>query len=222
MPTKNTPGQCKFLIKRLERLLSRIAKALAEKGANFQLSEFKKETFSLLKQLEESTTYLIDHPTEDSQPDDLITTFTGIDNLDDLVSDYRRLLKRNKSATDATYSATNSAQSDNQNASSLQTALSNQSALIEFSANLSAVTSTQQQQPAFSVAKMSTSVENHQILPNNQQQQATIFPQSNSFAALPFPLTFTPQTHINTAVYTAPISTSTSTPKYTEITTTED
>ena len=61
---------------------------------------------------------------------------------------------------------------------------------------------------------MSTSAENHQILPNNQQQQATIFPQSNSFAALPFPSTnFTPQTHINTAGYTAPISTSTNTQK---------
>ena len=98
-------------------------------------------------------------------------------------------------------------QSNNRNAPILQTASSNQSTFIEFSANSSAVTSTQQQQPSFSVANMSTSVENNQNLSNNQQQQATVIPQSKSSAALPFPST--PQTHISTAVYTAPISSST-------------
>ena len=160
-----------------------------------------------MKQLEESTTYLIDHPTEDSQPDDLLSTFTGIeDKLDDLVSEYRRLLKRNINATDATSASANSAQFNNQNAPRLQTASSNQSALIDFSANSSAVTSTQHQQPSFSVANMSTSVENNQNLQDNQQQQATFVLQLNSFAALPFPPTnFRPQTHNNTA----PISSST-------------
>ena len=102
-------------------------------------------------------TYLIDHATEDSQPDDLMSTFTGIeDKLDDLVSEYRSLLERNINTIDATSAATNSAQSNHQNAPTLQAASSNQSALIEFSANSSAVTSTQQQPPSFSVANMST------------------------------------------------------------------
>ena len=110
MPTKSIPGQCKFLVNRLERLLSRIAKAIAEEDTDFQLAEFKSETSSLLKQLEESTTYLIDHPTEDSQTDNPMSTFIGIkDKLDDLGSDYRRLLKRDINATDATSAATNSA-----------------------------------------------------------------------------------------------------------------
>ena len=57
---------------------------------------------------------------------------------------------------------------------------------------------------------MSTSVENNQNFPNNQQQQATVILQSNSFAALPFPPTnCTPQTSINTAVYTTPSESST-------------
>ena len=112
-----------------------------------------------------------------------MSTFILIeDKLDDLVSEYRRLLKRNINATDTTSAATNSVQSNNQNAPSLQTASSNQSALIEFSANSSSVTSTQQQQPSFSVANKSTSVENDQNLPDNQQQQATVIPQSNSFS----------------------------------------
>ena len=98
------------------------------------------------------------------------------------------------------------------NAPSLQTASNNQNALIEFSANSSAVTSTQQQQPLFSVANMSTSVENNQNLSDYQQKQATVFPQTNFFAALPFPPTnFNPQTHNNTVVYTAHISSSTTT-----------
>ena len=65
-----------FLVKRLERILGRIAKAIAEEETDFEL---KAETFLLLKQLEESTTYLIDHSTEDSQPDALMWTFTGIE-----------------------------------------------------------------------------------------------------------------------------------------------
>ena len=106
-----------------------------------------------------------------------MSTFILIeDKLEDLVSEYRRLLKRNIDATDITSAATNSVQSNNQNAPSLQTASNIQSALIEFSAN-----STQQQQPSFSVANMSTSVENNKNLPDNQQQQAAVIEQSNSF-----------------------------------------
>ena len=126
-----------------------------------------------------------------------MSKFTGIeDKLDDLVSEYSRLLKRIINPRDATSAATNSAQSNNQNAPSLQTASSNQSARIKFSANSSAVTTTQQQQPSFSIANMSTSVKNNQNLLDDQQQRATVIPQSISFAALPFPPTnFTPQTH---------------------------
>ena len=140
-----------------------------------------------------------------------MSTFAGIeDKLDDLFSEYSRLLRRIINPRDATSAATNSAQSNNQSAPSLQTASSNQSARIEFSANSSAVTTTQQLQPSFSVANMSTSVKNNQNLPDNQQQQATVIPQSNSFTALLFPPTnFMPQTHNNTAVYTAPFSSST-------------
>ena len=120
-------------MKRLERLLSQIDKTIAEEETDFEFAEFKTETSSLLKLLEESTTYLIDHSTEDSQPDDLMSTFTGIeDKSDDIVHEYRRLLKRNI-ATDATSAAIGSAQSDNRSASFLQTASSNQISLIEFS-----------------------------------------------------------------------------------------
>ena len=79
MPTKSTIGQSNFLVKRQERILSRIVKAIAEEETDFKLAVIKAETSSLLKQLEESTTYLIHHSTEDSQPDDLMSTFTGIE-----------------------------------------------------------------------------------------------------------------------------------------------
>ena len=111
-------AQCNFLVQRLERLLSGIAKAIAEEEIDFELAEIKTENSSLLQQLEDSTNYLID--------------------ISDLVSEYRRLLKRNINATDATSAAINSAQSNNQNAPILRTASSNQSTLIEFSANSSA------------------------------------------------------------------------------------
>ena len=66
MPTISKPGQCSFLVKLLERLLSRIAKAIVEKGTDFELAEFETENSSSLEQLEEWTTYLIDHSTDDS------------------------------------------------------------------------------------------------------------------------------------------------------------
>ena len=57
---------------------------------------------------------------------------------------------------------------------------------------------------------MPTSKKNNQNLPNNQRHHARLITQSSSFAALPTPPTnFTPQTLINTAVYTAPILSST-------------
>ena len=77
-------------------------------------------------------------------------------------------------ATHATSAATNSSQSNDQNATILYFASSNQSAHMEVSANSSAVTSTQQSQPSFWAANMSTSIKNNQNSPNKQQQQATI------------------------------------------------
>ena len=80
-----------------------------------------------------------------------MSTFTGnkekLKTLSVKTEDYSNI-----NVTDATSATTNSDLSNKQNAPILQTASSNQSTLVEGGANSSAVTSTQQQQPSFSVA----------------------------------------------------------------------
>ena len=100
MTTKTALGHSKLLVKRLEPLFSRIVKIITEEETLFELVNFKTESSSLLKQFEESATYLIHHSTNDFQPEEFMSTQIGIeDKVNKLVSEHRRLFKRNSIVT---------------------------------------------------------------------------------------------------------------------------
>ena len=100
MPNKTTLPQRNFLIAQLERLFRRVRKAINDINTNYHIADSETEMKKILSNLEDITTYLVDHPTEHATAEDLINRFTDIqDEHDDIMDEFRQMLQENTAET---------------------------------------------------------------------------------------------------------------------------
>ena len=89
MPNKTTLPQRNLLIAQLERLSRRVRKAISDINKKYNIADSETEMKKILSNLEDATTYLVDHPTEHATAEDLIYRFTDIhDEHDDIMDDF--------------------------------------------------------------------------------------------------------------------------------------
>ena len=100
MPNKTTLPQRNLLIAQLERLFRRVRKAISDINMNNKIANSETEMKKTLSNLEDATTYLVDHPTEQATAEDLINRFTDIqDEHDDFMDEFRQMLQENTAET---------------------------------------------------------------------------------------------------------------------------
>ena len=98
----------------LERLFRRVRKAINDINTNYNIADSENEMKKILSNLEDATTYLVDHPTEHATAEDLINRFTDIqDEHDDIMDEFRQMLQENTAET--------TPQQQNTNATTVQT-----------------------------------------------------------------------------------------------------
>ena len=85
MPPKSSIAQRDFLIAKLKRHLAKIEKAIDDSNTQFQIDKTIDDLEKVRKDIEISTMFLVDHPTEIMTVDTLITDFTALeDSIDDV------------------------------------------------------------------------------------------------------------------------------------------
>ena len=100
MPNKTALPQRYLLVAQLERLLRRVRKAISGINTNYNIADSETEMKKILSNLEDATTYLVDHPTEHATAEDLINRFTNIqDEHDDIMDEFRQMLQENTDET---------------------------------------------------------------------------------------------------------------------------
>ena len=109
MPNKTTLHQRNFFIAQLERLFRRVRKAISDINTNYNVADSETEMKKILGNLEDATTYLVDHPTEHATAQDLINRFTDIqDENDDIMDEFRQMPQENTAETTPQQQNTNS------------------------------------------------------------------------------------------------------------------
>ena len=100
MLNKTNLPQRNLLIAQLERLFRRVRKAISDINTNYNIADSETEMEKILSNLEDATTYLVDHPTEHATAEDLIDRFTDIqDEHDDIMDEFRQMLQENTAET---------------------------------------------------------------------------------------------------------------------------
>ena len=100
MPNKTTLPQRNLPIAQLERLFRRVRKAIIDINTNYNIADSEIKMKKILSNLEDATTYRVDHPTEHATAEDLINRFTDIqDEHDDIMDDFRQTLQENTAET---------------------------------------------------------------------------------------------------------------------------
>ena len=94
MPNKTTLPQRNLLI------AQRVRKAISDINTNYNIADSETERKKILSNLENATTYLVDHPAEHTTAEDLINRFTDIqDEHDDIMDEFRKMLQENSAET---------------------------------------------------------------------------------------------------------------------------
>ena len=97
---KTTLSQRNLLIAPLERLFRRVQEDINDIKTNYNIADSETEMKNILSNLEDSTTYLVDHPSEHATAEDLINRFTDIqDKHDDIMDELRQMLQKNTAET---------------------------------------------------------------------------------------------------------------------------
>ena len=108
MPNKTILPQRNLLIAQLERLFRRVRKAISDINTNYIITDSETEMKKILSNLEDATTYLVDHPNEHPTAEDLINRFTDIqDEHDDIMDEFRLMLQENTAETTPQQKKTN-------------------------------------------------------------------------------------------------------------------
>ena len=100
MPPKSSIAQRDFLIAKLKRHLAKIEKAIDDSNTQFQIDKTIDDLEKIRKDIEISTMFLVDHPTENMTVDTLITDFTALeDSIDDVCDRFQDMFRRSKNET---------------------------------------------------------------------------------------------------------------------------
>ena len=100
IPNKTSLPQRNLLIAQLERLFRRVRKAINDIKTIYNIAVSETEMKKILSNLEDATTYHVDHPTERATAEDFINRFTDIQNEhDNIMDEFRQMLQENTAKT---------------------------------------------------------------------------------------------------------------------------